>query len=128
MLDAESKNGMEMAKQFMVLLQQISTSWNAGYFRFYRTEGENGANASYVDGAGTSLVGALRHREFYEAMREQGLALFAALARARGVLLIKAKNDFSYDLKIDFDNLDRWKITKLGGSSGIPEDGESQGS
>lgn len=121
MLESESGIVIEMAKQFMVLLQKLSPSWRLGYYRFYKTEDEYGANASYVDASGVSLIGALRNKEFYDGMSEMGVNLFEALGRLRGVVLIKAKNDFSYDLQFDFDNPDRWKISKMDGASGIPE-------
>lgn len=121
MRELESQFAIDMVKSLIHFLQQNFPSWSSGYYRFYRTEGEFGANASCVDASGVSLVGALRNKEFYNGMIDLGLKFFEALETPHGVLLITVKSDFSYDLKFDFDDLGRWKITKVDGASGIPE-------
>lgn len=40
------------------------------------------------------------------------------------MLLLIVKDNFSYEIKYEFEDLEKWRITKLGGATGIPE-GES---
>jgi len=47
--------------------------------------------------------------------------LLAEIGKPRAVLLLRAGSDFSHDVKFEYDDLDRWKITKLDGRTGIPE-------
>lgn len=121
---AQSEIVVDMAKALISLIREVAPSWKAAYFRFYTDERERGANASYADSSGVFLIGAVRQGDFYKRMEALSVQLFRVLARDRGVLLLSAKADFSYDVKFDFDDLDRWRITKLDGASGIPE-GES---
>lgn len=124
MYETQSEIVIDMAKALIGVVREVAPSWKAAYYRFYADERERGANASYADPAGVVLIWAVRQGDFYKRMEALSVQLFKVLGRERGVLLLSAKADFSYDVKFDFDNLDRWKITKLEGASGIPE-GES---
>ena len=60
-----------------------------------------------------------RHRRF----KEHGVRLRELLAidnRRFLVFLLTVDSDFEYDIAFEYDNPDRWQITKLDGGAGVP--------
>ena len=43
------------------------------------------------------------------------------LAKERGVFLITVNANLEYDIKFEWNDLEKWKISKLDGRTGIPE-------
>lgn len=121
MYESQSEVVVEMAKTLMTFIRDVSPSWKAVYYRFYSIEGETAANASYVDDSEATLIGAMRNREFYDKMRVLSDRLLKVLNKPRGVILLSAKSDFTYDVRFEFEDMEKWKITKMDGGSGIPE-------
>lgn len=120
--EAQSATVVELAKRLIELMREIAPDWQVAYYRYQKGPGETASNGSYVQGTDVTLIGAMRHGAFYNAMASLSADLLAGKPRA--VLLLRASSDFSYDVKFDYDDLDRWTITKLDGRTGIPE-GES---
>jgi hypothetical protein len=119
--DPQSAAIVELAKRLIELMREIAPDWQAAYYRYQQSPGQTAANGSYVQGADVTLIGAMRHGAFYEAMGALSAGLLAEIGKPRAVLLLRAGSDFSYDVKFEYDDLDRWKITKLDGRTGIPE-------
>ncbi|MEC4594383.1 MULTISPECIES: hypothetical protein [Nitrospirillum] len=53
-------------------------------------------------------------------MNETGAALLRALGKETGVFLLTVDTGAQYDIRFDWDDLDRWRITKLDGGTGLP--------
>ena len=46
--------------------------------------------------------------------------LFGLFGEPKGVLLLEAASNLSYDIRYEFADQSKWQITKLNGGTGIP--------
>jgi hypothetical protein len=111
---------VEIAREFMTLLQSGGQPWVRGFFRFRSEENSFGSNASYVFGEHVFLISAMRNKVFYERTNELGRRLIESFDRTRGLFLIVVKSDFSYEIKFEWDDLNKWEIGKIDGGTGLP--------
>lgn len=112
---------VELAREFMRLMRELEPNWSRAYYRF-RSEGARyGSNASYVSDADASLIGALKWAGFYERMNAHGVELLEVLGKPQGVFLLIIDSEFNYDIRFEWENLNRWEITKLNGGAGLPQ-------
>ena len=54
-------------------------------------------------------------------MNAMGCALLSSMNKSRGLFLLEVGNQDDYNIKFEFEDLDRWKISKLNGGSGVPD-------
>ncbi|TWB22778.1 hypothetical protein FBZ89_103408 [Nitrospirillum amazonense] len=120
MNDAASALVIDLAREFIAFLNSHSPGWIKGYYRFRAEEGRHGANASYTTASDVLLIGAVRASALYATMNEMAAALLRALERETGVFLLTVDAGAQYDIQFDWDDLDRWRITKLDGGTGLP--------
>ncbi|GAB7126174.1 hypothetical protein JCM19000A_06810 [Silvimonas sp. JCM 19000] len=57
---------------------------------------------------------------FFHPIAKKGQDLLAAPGKAEGVFLLVIDSNFDYEIKFEYEDLDRWKISKLGGGTGVP--------
>ena len=119
--EAASAVVIEIAKEFIELLRSMGPKWDKGYFRF-RDEGLNyGSNASYVVAAEATIVDPFECLSFFDSMNKKGVKLLELLGKKQGLFLVTVDSKFNYDIQFEFENLNRWRITKLDGGTGVPE-------
>lgn len=53
-------------------------------------------------------------------MNAKSAELLKLLGKKRGVLLLSVDSQLNYDVKFEFEDVNRWKITKLNGATGLP--------
>lgn len=111
---------IEIAKDFMSFMQAVDRRAERAFYRLLSEEFHYGSNASYLAGDEVNLISAMKHRDFFAAMNEKGRALLASMGKVRGVFLLVIDADFNYELKFEWNDLQRWKITKLDGGTGVP--------
>ena len=121
MNEAASAVVIELAKEFIELVRSLEPSWARAYYRFRSTGSRYGSNASYLSGSDVSLIGAIKNAPFYESMNKKGASLLNLLTKEQGVFLLSVDSHLDYDIKFEWNDLDRWEITKMNGRSGIPE-------
>jgi len=122
MNDEASAVVVDLAKEFIELARSLDSSWTKGYYRFRAEQFRYGSNASYIGSSGVTLIGAMKNGSFYNSMNERGAKLLKILGKERGVFLLSVDNNFDYDIKFEWSDLQRWEITKMNGRSGVPED------
>ncbi|EGY00418.1 hypothetical protein AZA_70083 [Nitrospirillum viridazoti Y2] len=120
MNDAASALVIDLAREFTAFLNSHSPGWVNGYYRFRAEKGRQGANASYTTASDVQLIGAVKAGAFYAAMNEMGAALLRTPGKGTGVFLLTVNAGAQYDIQFDWDDLDRWWITKLDGGKGLP--------
>ncbi|TWB75037.1 hypothetical protein FBZ87_104133 [Nitrospirillum amazonense] len=120
MNDAASALVIDLVQEFITFLNSHSPGWIKGYYRFRAEEARHGANASYTTASDVQLIGAVKASPLYAAMNETGSALLRALGKETGVFLLTVDTGAQYDIRFDWDDLDRWRITKLDGGTGLP--------
>lgn len=112
---------IELAREFIDLVRSLDGGWIKGYYRFRAEYLRYGSNASYLGSVGVVLIGALKHRQFYDSMNQKGLRLLKHIGKESGVFLLEIDNNFDYHIHFDWADLHRWEITKMDGRTGMPE-------
>jgi hypothetical protein len=112
---------IELATEFIELMQRLAPEWSIAFFRFSLDPTKFGSVASYVSHPAVTIVDPFKHSGFFGGMNAKGVKLLRSLSKSQGVFLVVVDRDLTYDVKFDFDNLDRWRITKLNGGRGLPE-------
>ena len=120
MYESQSEIVLELAQSLISLVRDDAASWNEAYYRFECEGGHTKSTASYRDAERVTLISALRKKEFFDWRGALASDLFAFFREPKGVLLLVATSDFSFDVRYEFANVDRWQITKLNGGTGIP--------
>lgn len=111
---------VEIAKSFMLFLRDIAPHWRKAYLRFSLQGSVSEIKASYVYESGVEIVDATKSKEFFHPMLQKGKDLLAALGKDGGIFLLVAESNFEYEIKFEYKDMNRWKISKLGGGTGIP--------
>lgn len=79
------------------------------------------AKGSYVHETGVEIIDVLKHKNFFHPIAQKGKDPLAALGKTEGVFLLSTDSNFDYEIKFEYQNLERWKITKMEGGTGMPE-------
>lgn len=111
---------VELAKELIGLVRSIEPKWGRAYFRFSTNETRYGSNASYSFDSTVTLIDPFRCKEFFGSMNEKSRHLFKLLGKEKGVLLLIADSDFNYETKFEYHDLERWRISKMEGATGVP--------
>ncbi len=118
--DEETKLVIELGKSFMQQMSQVEPNWNKAYFRFVAQDIGNGCNASYVHGSEVELLDLRENESFVDEMMEQSNRLAELSGKKKFVMLLSVNSDANYKFHFDYEDLERWKITKQDGRTGIP--------
>lgn len=121
MNDTASALIVELAGDYIGFLSELEPRWCKAYCRLYINESHSRAQASYEFDTRVELVSAVTWPDFYDRMLGYGAKLFAALEQKRGVMLLTVDLDYNYKVDFEWDNLNRWEITKMDGATGRPE-------
>jgi hypothetical protein len=111
---------VEIAKEFIALLQVTGGGWTKGFFRFKSEDTVYGSNASYIAGDAVFLIGAIKNKHFYERANRISRDLIESFDKTYGVLLLTVDSTFDYEIKFEWSNLDKWEISKIDGGTGVP--------
>jgi len=111
---------IELAKEFMELARQFEPSWIKGYFRFCSDGSKYGSNASFASDSKVMLVDPFKYQPFFSSMNDKGLILLKALNKEQGLFLLTIDASYNYTINFEYENLDRWRITKINGGTGVP--------
>ncbi|MBV7542713.1 hypothetical protein [Acidovorax sp. sic0104] len=112
---------IDLAKEFISLMRKIKPSWRRAFFRFSIDSLRIGSNASYESEDGVALISALKNNLFFIQMNEKSENLFRLLGKEEGVFLLTIDSNFDYKIDFEFNDLGRWKISKMDGETGIPK-------
>ena len=111
---------INIAKKFITLIRGVEPSWQTAYLRFVFRGSAAETKASYVHAAGVDIIDVLKHREFFHAVTRQGQELLSAHGKEHGLFLLIADSSFNYEIKFEYEDLDKWRISKISGT-GVPE-------
>jgi hypothetical protein len=117
---------VEIARSFATLVKGIEPDFAKAYLRLRYDSRNAEAKASYVRNDGTAeIVDVLQHKAFFHAMARSGPDLLFRMGKAKGIFVLLLASDFSYEIRFEYDNMERWSISKLSGGTGIPNGLES---
>jgi hypothetical protein len=113
---------VEIAKTFLSEVMQFP-NWKRAFLRFEISDGDTATNGSYSTDSSVNLIGALQHSAMYEkvgALFEELHEVTSVSGKSFLVCLLSVDSNFDYKILFEHRDLDRWRITKLDGASGIP--------
>ncbi|MFZ6645060.1 hypothetical protein ACO0LO_05045 [Undibacterium sp. TJN25] len=119
--DEETKLTMDLAKSFMREMFDAEPDWKKAYFRFVMQKFGPGCNASYVVGSKVEFLDMRRHSNFIDEMMENASRLAEVMGKEKMVMLLAINSDYNFRFFYEYENMEKWKITKLDGKTGIPE-------
>lgn len=111
---------VDLAKRFISLIREIAPGWSKGYLRFCSLASVVESKASYVNQSGAEIIDVVKYKEFFQAISIHGQELLAALGKSEGLFLLIVDSNFDYEVKFEYSQLDKWRITKMRGETGIP--------
>jgi hypothetical protein len=112
---------IDIAKRFITLVRGIDPNWHKAYLRFSSHHLVSEAKGSYVHESGVEIIDVLRHKDFFRAVARKGQQLLSAVGKTEGVFLLVTDPKFDYETKFEYHDMNRWRISKVGGGTGIPE-------
>ena len=121
MNDSASRFVVEIAREFTQLIISTELDWFHGYLRFKSEESTFGLTAAIAHSAGVQIVSALKNGDFFERINEICREMINSLESNTGVFLLIVDKNFNFEIKFEWKNLERWRISKLNGATGIPE-------
>lgn len=113
---------VDMVKGFISLVLEIEPKWSKAYFRFSSKNSVSEAKGSIVSDSGVEIIDVLKHKSFFHPVTKKGQEILVALGKEEGTFLLVVDASFDYEIKFEYKNLSRWKISKLGGGTGIPDE------
>jgi hypothetical protein len=112
---------MQLAKDFMGALFATAPGWRKAFWRLESDGDERGCSGSYVRGGEVTVLDPFAHAMLMDRMGETGVSLLDVLGKGRrAVCLLILDSEGEYKVRFDYDDLERWRITKIGGATGIP--------
>lgn len=124
--DEASPLVIDIARAFITLVREVDPKWEKAYLRFVSDDSSAEAKASYVHVDGVEIINVLKHKDFFHSVTKMGQELLTALGKERGLFLLVADSSFNYEIKLEYQDLDKWRISKIGGDTGVPVGFESQ--
>ena len=113
---------IDAVKSFISLVREIAPDWQKAYLRFSEWDSVSESKASYVHSTGVEIIDVLKHKEFFQSISRDGQNLLTALGKPEGIFLLSIDSDYNYEIKFEYENQEKWRISKLGAGTGIPED------
>ncbi|HEX7690435.1 MAG TPA: hypothetical protein VF453_22195 [Burkholderiaceae bacterium] len=113
---------VELVKAFARELASIDRAWQRAFLRLAAQPGVTEVKASLVGSRGVEIVDVVAHKPFFHWANGIVGQLRDSLPSTSPfkVALVELNADFSYEVKYEFDNAQRWAISKLNGGSGLP--------
>jgi hypothetical protein len=111
---------IDLAKAFIALVMSIEPMWRKAYLRFETRDSEREIKASLMSESGVQIIDVLEHKDFFHPATTIGQELIQALGKEVGVFLLIVDSSFDYEVKFEYEDMDRWKISKFDGGTGIP--------
>jgi len=111
---------VDIAKSFILLVREIAPSWSKAYLRFSNQGSVSQVKGSYTHGSGVDIIDTTEHKDFFHRVARKGKELLNALGKSDGVFLVVVDPKFDYEIKFEYQDMNRWQISKLSGGTGIP--------
>lgn len=96
------------------------SGWQTAYLRFVKFTDGNGICASYRSCDDVELLDVFEHKDFFRKAKSIGAGIFLSKGKRRGVFLLTVNKDLDYEIEFEYDDLEKWQISKEDGASGIP--------
>jgi hypothetical protein len=112
---------VELVGAFAKEIATIGEVWERADLGIRTSTGNTEVKASYVGPTGVSIVNVLEHKAFFHWAPGTAARLFDTLEAQRPVkvALVVLNSDLSYELMYEYDDPNRWAISKLNGGTSV---------
>ena len=111
---------IDIAKSFMQRLNDIEPKWEKGYLRYGYHDFVGEGKGTYVCKNKVEFIG-LANEDFIRQLHTQAQKLLESLDKPQRLFLLIVNSNKEYEFKFENKNMNRWKISKMDGGTGIPE-------
>ncbi len=112
---------MDILQSFVSVLGELEPQWQKAYLRVVSSDSSTEVKGSYVHPSGVDIIDVRKCKPFFHSMPDKVEAFLNALEKEEALFLIMVHSNLEYDVKFEFSDMSKWKITKMDGRSGIPE-------
>lgn len=122
-IDEATRLTIELAKLLVRDMQAMGAPWQKAFLRAEFGDGEQSIKGSYALENDVRLFNTLEYKPMFAAVHEIAPRLREASSNAGRkacVALLVVDSNFNYEVKYEYENSERWAISKLNGESGIP--------
>lgn len=112
---------IDILQSFISVLREIDPHWQKGYLRFVSCDSSVEAKGSYAHFLGVNIIDVRKHKAFFHSLPDKVDVFFNALEKKEGLVLLVVDSSLEYKVNFEFEDMNKWKITKMDGASGIPE-------
>ncbi|WP_156648813.1 hypothetical protein [Massilia sp. Leaf139] len=120
MSDESAKYIIELAKDLFATMRVQNPLWQVAYFRYAKFIGSTSASASYRTACEVELLSVFQHTEFFRRAKNLSDNIFLSLDKNTGMFLLVINKNLDYSVEFEYEDPDKWEITKRNGASGIP--------
>ena len=113
-----------LARRFIEGVLALDEKFEHAFFRFYIEERMLESSASYVASSKATIISAVRQDELFADMNKLSIELLAEMGKNPALILLTVKtvnNEFQDDIAFEYEDMNRWKISRANGGTGIPE-------
>ena len=111
---------VDLAKSFISLVRSIAPDWSKGYLRFCSQSSVSESKASYAHKSGVEIIDVLQFKDFFQRATVKGQELLAAIGKSEGLFVLIVDSNFDYEIKFEYGDMEKWRISKMKGGTGIP--------
>lgn len=117
---------LKIAKRFIEYASVLTSSWDEAFLRFEGDEEASQLSSIYRIGDRSSFFEADDDAEFDFTINidKDFVSLQRLIQEISGksflVCLLRVDSNFDFNLYYEFENSEKWRISKRGGASGIP--------
>lgn len=80
------------------------------------------SSASYTTPFDVFIVSALMQDEFFDEMDRLSLHLLSGMEHDSILMLLAIDKNFDYEVKFEYKDMERWRISLADGGTGVPAD------
>jgi hypothetical protein len=113
---------VELVKAFDRARSTTDSAWQHAFLRIANVPGATEVKAYFVGSRGIGIVDVVAHKPFIHWASGIAGQICDSLQSARPfkVALVELNADFSCEMKYEFQNPQRWAISRFKGGSGLP--------
>lgn len=119
--DSRSLLVVQLAGEFIQLIRDMDPSWTKAFFRYCQDGSRLGSNASYISKSESKLIDPLLHNAALVKLNAISEGLLESMGQDQAVILLAVDSNFDYDVKFEYADMEKWRISKLDGENGIPD-------
>ena len=122
-IDEAMELSLSLVKAVVAEMRSSYPEWVRAFLRIQAEDDWIECKASYVLPDGVQILDVMKHEEFTNNCVELGTKLREVITSRKKfcVFLLSVGADLDYEFHYEHENPNRWRITKMGGGSGLPE-------